>query len=119
PKRSLTGASTERVDTRVLQILYSFEREALPVFVGQQVDVFIEAPPIAEPVIAAGPSQKPAGSRPPPRSYACDSNQRSLCSSPSPSPPERWDRTTCPRARRRRSLGPPLPRRDCKPSPET
>lgn len=46
PKRSLTGESTERVDTRVLQVLYSFERDALPVYVGQQMDVFIEAPPV-------------------------------------------------------------------------
>jgi hypothetical protein len=46
PKRSLTGESTERVDTRVLQVLYSFERGALPVYVGQQMDVFIEALPI-------------------------------------------------------------------------
>jgi len=46
PKRSLTGESTERVDTRVLQVLYSFERNALPVYVGQQMDVFIEAPPV-------------------------------------------------------------------------
>ncbi|WP_367026937.1 efflux RND transporter periplasmic adaptor subunit [Methylococcus sp. ANG] len=44
PKHSLTGDSTERVDTRVLQVLYSFDPEALPVFVGQQMDVFIEAP---------------------------------------------------------------------------
>jgi multidrug efflux pump subunit AcrA (membrane-fusion protein) len=43
PKRSLTGDSTERVDTRVLQALYSFERNQLPVYVGQQMDVFIEA----------------------------------------------------------------------------
>ena len=42
PKTSLTGSSTERVDTRVLQILYSFERAKLPVFVGQQVDVYID-----------------------------------------------------------------------------
>lgn len=42
PKRSLTGDSTERVDTRVLQILYSFERGTMPVYVGQQMDVFIE-----------------------------------------------------------------------------
>lgn len=47
PKRSLTGESTERVDTRVLQVIYSFERGSLPVYVGQQMDVFIEAPPIA------------------------------------------------------------------------
>lgn len=45
PKKSLTGESTERVDTRVLQVLYSFPQEALPVYVGQQMDVFIEAPP--------------------------------------------------------------------------
>jgi HlyD family secretion protein len=44
PKRSLTGDSTERVDTRVLQALYSFDRSKLPAYVGQQVDVFIEAP---------------------------------------------------------------------------
>ncbi|MCX7087477.1 MAG: efflux RND transporter periplasmic adaptor subunit [Methylococcales bacterium] len=43
PKKSLTGDSTERVDTRVLQALYRFERKQLPVYVGQQMDVFIEA----------------------------------------------------------------------------
>jgi HlyD family secretion protein len=43
PKRSLTGDSTERVDTRVLQIIYRVERDDLPLFVGQQVDVFIDA----------------------------------------------------------------------------
>lgn len=44
PKTSLTGASDERVDTRVLQVIYRFERGSLPVYVGQQVDVFIEIP---------------------------------------------------------------------------
>lgn len=43
PKKSLTGDSTELVDTRVLQALYSFDRKQLPVYVGQQMDVFIEA----------------------------------------------------------------------------
>ena len=43
PKRSLTGDSTERVDTRVLQCLYRFERGDLPIYVGQQMDVFIES----------------------------------------------------------------------------
>jgi len=43
PKKSLTGDSTERVDTRVLQIVYRIERDDLPLFVGQQLDVFIEA----------------------------------------------------------------------------
>lgn len=45
PKVSLTGSSTERVDTRVLQVIYSLARpKDLPLYVGQQVDVFIEAP---------------------------------------------------------------------------
>jgi len=44
PKRSLTGDSTERVDTRVLQVVFSFTRGDLPIFVGQQMDVFIDAP---------------------------------------------------------------------------
>jgi len=43
PKKSLTGDSTERVDTRVLQVIYSFERGELPIFVGQQMDVFMES----------------------------------------------------------------------------
>jgi RND family efflux transporter MFP subunit len=46
PKKSLTGDSTERVDTRVLQVIYRVENDALPLFVGQQMDVFIEARPI-------------------------------------------------------------------------
>ncbi len=43
PKRSLTGDSTERVDTRVLQVIYRVDREDLQLFVGQQLDVFIDA----------------------------------------------------------------------------
>jgi HlyD family secretion protein len=46
PKMSLTGASNERVDTRVLQVIYRVDRDDLPVFVGQQMDVFIEASPL-------------------------------------------------------------------------
>jgi multidrug efflux pump subunit AcrA (membrane-fusion protein) len=43
PKRSLTGDSTERVDTRVLQIIYRVEGDDVPLLVGQQLDVFIDA----------------------------------------------------------------------------
>lgn len=49
PKKSLTGDSTERVDTRVLQVIYALELppdasyKAIDVYVGQQLDVFIEA----------------------------------------------------------------------------
>jgi multidrug resistance efflux pump len=45
PKRSLTGDSTERVDTRVLQAIYRIVPSEAPVFIGQQMDVFIEATP--------------------------------------------------------------------------
>ncbi len=44
PKTSLTGSSTEKTDTRVLQVIYGFARSKLPVYVGQQMDVFIEIP---------------------------------------------------------------------------
>jgi hypothetical protein len=43
-KRSLTGDTTERVDTRVLQAIYTFVPNEFPAFIGQQVDVFIAAP---------------------------------------------------------------------------
>jgi multidrug resistance efflux pump len=43
PKRSLTGDNTERVDTRVLQVIYALEPEERTVYVGQQLDVFLDA----------------------------------------------------------------------------
>ena len=42
PKKSLTGENTERVDTRVLQVLYAIEKAERPAYVGQQLDVFID-----------------------------------------------------------------------------
>ena len=42
PKKNLTGDSTERVDTRVLQVIFALEKIA-PVYAGQQMDVFIDA----------------------------------------------------------------------------
>jgi len=42
PKKNLTGDASERVDTRVLQVIYSLDKDA-PVRPGQQMDVFIEA----------------------------------------------------------------------------
>ena len=43
PKKSLTGDTTERVDTRVLQVIYAFDpTDRPPLFVGQQVDVYID-----------------------------------------------------------------------------
>lgn len=48
PKRSLTGDATERIDTRVLEIIYQFDPGEAPVFIGQQMDIFIEAAPAAD-----------------------------------------------------------------------
>jgi len=45
PKKSLTGDNTERVDTRVLQVIYECDPDGRPpLFVGQQLEVFIESP---------------------------------------------------------------------------
>ena len=45
PKKSLTGATNERVDTRVLQVIFKAGPSSLPIYVGQQVDVFMEGAP--------------------------------------------------------------------------
>lgn len=46
PKKSLTGDSTERVDTRVLQVVYQFDNDGkVPVYPGQIVDVYLEVTP--------------------------------------------------------------------------
>lgn len=43
PKKSLTGLGDERVDTRVLQVIYTLEPpKDFKLYIGQQVDVFIE-----------------------------------------------------------------------------
>ena len=42
PKQSLTGAAAERVDTRVLQLIYRIEPTGQRFLPGQQVDVFLE-----------------------------------------------------------------------------
>lgn len=47
PKKSLTGDNTERVDTRVLQVLYAIDRAEHSVYVGQQLDVFIDGSSVA------------------------------------------------------------------------
>src|SRR5713101_2446338 len=59
PRTLLTGDSTQRTDTRVLQVIYSFNRASLPVYVGQQMDVFIEAPPVGGTTTQAQPRSEP------------------------------------------------------------
>ena len=44
PKKSLTGDTTERVDTRVLQVIYRVTDPGAPLYVGQQMDLYIETP---------------------------------------------------------------------------
>jgi multidrug resistance efflux pump len=49
PKRSLTGDNTERVDTRVLQVIFAIpDQRSIDVYVGQQMDIYIEVPKAAE-----------------------------------------------------------------------
>lgn len=64
PKRSLTGANSERVDTRVLPVIYALpETPPVPLYVGQQMDVFLEAEPAApgpHRSLADGPPATPA-----------------------------------------------------------
>jgi HlyD family secretion protein len=43
PKVSLTGSSVELVDTRVLQVIYALDPTDKNVYVGQQVDAFLNA----------------------------------------------------------------------------
>jgi len=43
PKRSLTNSQTELVDTRVLQVIYKITDPKVNVFIGQQLDVYIDA----------------------------------------------------------------------------
>lgn len=59
PKKSLTGDNSERVDTRVLQIIYRFDRPPFPVYAGQQVDVFIQRHPPSP----TAPSSRPGAAR--------------------------------------------------------
>jgi HlyD family secretion protein len=63
PKVALTGDTTQRTDTRVLQVIYSFDPASLSVYVGQLMDVFIEAAPTgataSAPQRRAGPCGDP------------------------------------------------------------
>ncbi|QVL57310.1 MAG: biotin/lipoyl-binding protein [Simkaniaceae bacterium] len=48
PKTALTGDNQERVDTRVLQIVYEMDRENLPIYPGQLLDIYIKGLPANE-----------------------------------------------------------------------
>jgi multidrug resistance efflux pump len=57
PKASLTGDTRERVDTRVLEVIYRFKDPEARVFNGQQMDVYIDAATRKGPQAAAQPSR--------------------------------------------------------------
>jgi len=61
PKILFTGDTTQRTDTRVLQVVYSFDPSSLPIYVGQVTDVFIEAPTASANTARAAISAKPCG----------------------------------------------------------
>jgi multidrug efflux pump subunit AcrA (membrane-fusion protein) len=61
PKSVLTGDTMQRTDTRVLQVIYSFDPASLPLYVGQLTDVFIEATPASTNATPAQNSTKSCG----------------------------------------------------------
>jgi multidrug resistance efflux pump len=63
PKKQLTGANTERIDTRVLQVIYAVKPTDVPLFVGQQVDVYVEADRPQSPDAAGLADGSDAGTR--------------------------------------------------------
>jgi multidrug efflux pump subunit AcrA (membrane-fusion protein) len=44
-KQNLNNDISERVDTRVMHIVYCIKKVSVPIYVGQQMDVFIETTP--------------------------------------------------------------------------
>jgi HlyD family secretion protein len=58
PKKSLTGDNSERVDTRVLQVVYALKSRPASVFVGQQMDVYLKANVPKDLSLEANPDMK-------------------------------------------------------------
>jgi hypothetical protein len=44
PKSQLTGLPEEKVDMRVLQVVYTYDPKEFSAYLGQQLDVYIEVP---------------------------------------------------------------------------
>jgi HlyD family secretion protein len=61
PKQSLTGSNSERVDTRVLQVIYELHDDRpVDVFIGQQMDVYLRAVPLSRSAESPQPSASEA-----------------------------------------------------------
>jgi len=55
PKQSLTGSNSERVDTRVLQVVYALpEDRPINVYVGEQMDIYLKAASIPKGIMLEG-----------------------------------------------------------------
>jgi hypothetical protein len=65
PKRALTGENAERIDTRVIQVIYAFEDPKTGVAPGQLLDVYIESAVPSKPADAAPAAPAPADAAPP------------------------------------------------------
>jgi HlyD family secretion protein len=70
PKTSLTGANTERVDTRAAQVIYAVDPnnplvQEKKFLVGQLVDVFIDTRPIGPPDENSNRTSEPNVNKPP------------------------------------------------------
>ncbi len=62
PKVDLTGSNVERVDTRVIDVVFSITRlPGIPLFPGQAVDVFVDIGAERTPLSAAAGSEARAG----------------------------------------------------------
>jgi len=69
PKRTLSGENAERIDTRVLQVIYRFEDPNAPVSTGQLLDVYVEGAdsepaPVPEPPASIPPAADAAPAAP-------------------------------------------------------
>ncbi|MCL4767174.1 MAG: efflux RND transporter periplasmic adaptor subunit [Hyphomicrobiaceae bacterium] len=67
PKRSLTGASGERVDTRVLRVIYALPPGTADAYPGQQADVFIESAAPGRPQLSQSGAGMGGAEQVPPR----------------------------------------------------
>ena len=87
PKKSLTGDNSERVDTRVLQVVYALpDDRPVDVYVGQQMDVYLKASdsPIAISLDAYGEAR--------PNPFGKDERRQEHVPRPSESPRRLTDR---------------------------
>ncbi len=60
PKRTLTGENSERIDTRVMEMIYRFQQDNPQVLPGQLLDVYIDSGSIASPTTQPAQTLQPS-----------------------------------------------------------